>query len=170
VLSIARVLPIACLSIQWAADGYPANPKPQTYTVSPPVSRSLPDIRNTPAPQQLGALILVSALALAALAIAVAVLAKILVGSFEQIEIAEMHQKGVQVFRALDTDLRQLHLSNRDYAEFDDSVAFLETHNPAFISANFTRETLAGLHVDIVWIVDSHGNEVYSGYFDRNRN
>ena len=145
-------------------------PQTQTYTVSSAVSRSSSDIRSTRAPQRLGALIAVCTLALAVLGVAVFVLAGILVGSFEQIETAEMHQKSAQVFRALDTDLRQLHVSNRDYAEFDDSVAFLETHNPAFISANFTREPLAGMHVDLVWIVDSHGNEVYSCYFDRNRN
>ncbi|MBS0378118.1 MAG: EAL domain-containing protein [Proteobacteria bacterium] len=111
----------------------------------------------------------VCALAVIGLSFAVAVLAKFLISSFEVIETKEMRQKTAQILQALDADLRQLHVSNRDYAEWDDSVSYLDTRNPAYISANFTRETLAGMRVDVVWMIDKDGNDVYSTYFDRHK-
>lgn len=111
--------------------------------------------------------IVVCALSVVALIVAVAVLAKILIGSFEEIESGEMRQKSAQIMQALDADLRQLHISNRDYAEWDDSTAYLDTRNAAYVSANFTRETLAGMRVDVVWMVDKDGHDVYSCYYDR---
>ncbi|HTV49789.1 MAG TPA: CHASE4 domain-containing protein, partial [Steroidobacteraceae bacterium] len=95
--------------------------------------------------------------------------ARILVGSFARIETDEMRQKAMQLVQALDADLRQLDVSNRDYADWDDAVAFLHTRDPLFVAANFTRETLKGMHVDVVLIADGQGLDVYSGYYDRAR-
>ena len=39
--------------------------------------------------------------------------------------------------------------------------------NPRFIAANFVRETLTGMHVDIVLIADRDGRELYSCFMDR---
>jgi diguanylate cyclase (GGDEF)-like protein/PAS domain S-box-containing protein len=134
------------------------------------MSHELSDTRYLRSVRRLRPLLIGSVLALATLCVAVTLLAKILISSFEQVEDAEMRQEGAQVFRALETDLRQLHISNRDYAEWDDAVAYLQTRNPAFIAANYTRETLTGMRVDVVWMADRDGNEVYSCYLDRTRN
>jgi len=134
------------------------------------LSQELSDTRYQRSVRSLRPLLIGCVVALMVVCIAVVLLARILLSSFEQVETAETRQKATQVFQALETDLRQLHMSNRDYAEWDDAVAYLHTRNPAFIAANYTRETLTGMRVDVVWMVDRDGNEVYSCYLDRTRN
>jgi diguanylate cyclase (GGDEF)-like protein/PAS domain S-box-containing protein len=97
----------------------------------------------------------------------IAIGARSLIGSFEQLETAAELQKAEQVDRAFAADLNQLAISNRDYAEFDDAAEFVGNRNHKFIATNLLAETLVGLHVDLVWIVDARGQEVYSGYLDR---
>lgn len=111
--------------------------------------------------------VLFCALLLLALVMAVTVLASLLIRSFEQVETADLQQKATQLARALDADLRQLAVSNRDYAEWDEAFNYIQTFDPHFISANFTRETLSGMRVDVVWMVDRDGHEIYSCFFDR---
>ncbi len=90
-----------------------------------------------------------------------------LMGSFQNVESAATSQKAMQVYRAFEADLRQLAMSNRDYAQWDDSVQFVQDRNQHFIDANLVPYTLNGLHVDLVWIVDRDGKEIYSGITDR---
>jgi diguanylate cyclase (GGDEF)-like protein/PAS domain S-box-containing protein len=107
-------------------------------------------------------------LTLLAVVIGVTVGARALIGSFEQVEAAATAQKAAQVYRAFEADLRQLAISNRDYAEWDDAEAFYQDRNPRFVPANFNHDALAGMHVDVVWIVDAQGNEIYSCIASRN--
>lgn len=74
--------------------------------------------------------------------------------SFAHITADAMDQKARQLYRAFNTDLRQLEISTRDYAEWDDAANFAATGDPSFIAANFTTETLARMRVDLAWIVD----------------
>jgi diguanylate cyclase (GGDEF)-like protein len=104
---------------------------------------------------------------LLAICAAVIGVGSILISSFRQIELGEMQQRAAQLHQALEADLRQLDVDDRDYAEWDDASAFLQNQNPAFVSANFTSETLGGMRIDIAWIVDAHGATVYSLYRDR---
>jgi sensor domain CHASE-containing protein len=90
-----------------------------------------------------------------------------LMGSFKGVESAATAQKAMQVYRAFEADLRQLALTNRDYAQWDDSVQFVQDHNQHYIDANLVPNTLNGIHVDLVWIVDRDGKEIYSGLTDR---
>jgi diguanylate cyclase (GGDEF)-like protein len=39
--------------------------------------------------------------------------------------------------------------------------------DPAFIAGNFSAEQLSGMHVDVVWIVDPEGRDVFSRSIDR---
>ena len=90
-----------------------------------------------------------------------------LMGSFEHVESAATAQKAMQVYRAFEADLRQLAMTNRDYAQWDDSVQFVQDRNQHYIDANLVANTLNGIHVDLVWIVDRDGKEIYSGITDR---
>jgi diguanylate cyclase (GGDEF)-like protein/PAS domain S-box-containing protein len=112
-------------------------------------------------------LILFCAVTLAVLCGGIVIGSRSLIGSFEQVESAAVAQKAQQVFRAFDADLNQLAISDRDYAEFDDAADFVRDRNPKFVATNLVPETLSGLHVDLVWIVDGSGQEIYSGYLDR---
>ena len=112
-------------------------------------------------------LLVLCALALAALGIAIFVSSRFLIGSFEQVEAAAVEQKAAQVYNAFEADLRQLAISNRDYAEWDDAAEFVHSGNPQFVAANFVRESLNGMHVDVVWIADHSGHEAFSCFMDR---
>jgi diguanylate cyclase (GGDEF)-like protein/PAS domain S-box-containing protein len=101
------------------------------------------------------------------LGVALAAVARTLIASFAQVEATAVSQKTLQVYRAFEADLRQLAISNRDYAEWDDAAEFVRTGDSKFIAANFVRETLTGMHVDVVWIVDRDGREIYSCFTDR---
>jgi diguanylate cyclase (GGDEF)-like protein/PAS domain S-box-containing protein len=101
------------------------------------------------------------------LCVGVGVAARALTASFGQVEAAVTVQKALQVYRAFEADVRQLELSNRDYAEWDDAVEFVHDGNPRFITTNFVPDALNVMRVDVVWIVDASGRELYSGINDR---
>jgi diguanylate cyclase (GGDEF)-like protein/PAS domain S-box-containing protein len=90
-----------------------------------------------------------------------------LMKSFEQVEAAETGRKAAQVYRAFAAELRELAISDLDYATWDDSEQFVHEHNQHFIDGNLVRQNFMGLHVDLVWIVDKEGHEIYSGFTDR---
>jgi diguanylate cyclase (GGDEF)-like protein len=123
-------------------------------------------LRGKPA-HPLRTLIAFSVLAVAALAIGVTVVARALTSSFRQLENSATQQKSEQVYRAFEADLRQLYISNRDYAEWDDAEQYIRTRNQDFIGSNFSAETLLAMHVDLVWIMDSEGKDVYSQFLNR---
>jgi len=104
---------------------------------------------------------------LAALGASLALAAGIFDRSFAHIEADAMSQKARQLHHAFNTDLRQLEISTRDYAEWDEAAAFTGSGDPRFIAANFTAETLAGMHVDLAWIVGRDGRPLYSAVLDR---
>jgi diguanylate cyclase (GGDEF)-like protein len=97
----------------------------------------------------------------------VTLVARALTSSFSQLEHAATEQKAEQVYRAFEADLHQLYISNRDYAEWDDAESFVTTRDPDFISGNFSPETLLAMHVDMVWIVDANGRDIFSTRVDR---
>ena len=112
-------------------------------------------------------LIVVCSLTLLGLCAGLTAGARALLGSFRLIEADAMGQKATQLYHAFDSDLQQLNIGNRDYAEWDDTADYLLSGNPKYIAANFVPETLSGLHVDIAWIVAADGHDVYSCYLDR---
>lgn len=121
--------------------------------------------------KQLRPLLLFCVLALVVLAIGVTLAARGLMNSFGHVEKDATTQKAEQVYRAFEADLKQLYISNRDYAEWDDAEAFIRDreHNGDFIANNFSVPTLTSMHVDLVWIVDAQGRDIHSGLIDRNK-
>jgi diguanylate cyclase (GGDEF)-like protein len=106
--------------------------------------------------------LIVCSMAIAVL-LAIAVLGRtVLIESFEKIEADLIDQSIVQVRKALHADLKQLEVSNRDYAQWDDAYRFMAEGDRSYIDSNYQPETLEGLQVDLVWIVDAAGRDVYS--------
>jgi diguanylate cyclase (GGDEF)-like protein/PAS domain S-box-containing protein len=101
------------------------------------------------------------------LCIGVAVAARALIASFEQVESAITAQKALQVYRAFEADARQLELGNSEYAQWDDAVEFVHDGNARFIATNFVPDALSAVRVDVIWIVDRGGRELFSGFNDR---
>jgi diguanylate cyclase (GGDEF)-like protein len=87
--------------------------------------------------------------------------------SFERVEAAETGRKAAQVSRAFEAELRELAISDLDYATWDDSEQFVHDRNQHFVDGNLVRQNFLGLHVDLIWIVDRDGHEIYSGFTDR---
>ena len=90
-----------------------------------------------------------------------------LMKSFEHVEAAETGRRAAQVYRAFTAELRELAISDLDYATWDDSQQFVRDGNQHFIDSNLVRQNFMGLHVDLIWIVDKDGREIYSGFADR---
>jgi diguanylate cyclase (GGDEF)-like protein len=97
----------------------------------------------------------------------VAIAARTLLSRFNELEDSAARQRAEQVYRAFETDLKQLQISNRDYAEWDAAQEFMQTRDTAFLTGNFSAITLLGMHVDFVWITDAAGREVFSRLADR---
>ena len=91
---------------------------------------------------------------------------RFLTDSFVAIEAVATELKAHQLLQALNTELRQLAISARDYAEWDSAADFATGANPAFLDGNFTRATMSAMHADLVWIVDRSGADLYSGHYD----
>ncbi len=89
-----------------------------------------------------------------------------LTDSFVVIEASATELKARQLLQALNTELRQLAIITRDYAEWDSAADFATGANPTFLDGNFTPETMSAMHADLVWIVDRSGADLYSGYYD----
>lgn len=115
---------------------------------------------------QLKPLILFCACTLVVLIIGVYFAAQGLMGSFGRVEDADVTQKSVQVYRGFEADLRQLAISNRDYAEWDDAEQYIRGHDMDFIERNFSAETVTSMNVDVVWIVDPDGRTLFSTLVD----
>ena len=130
-------------------------------------TQSAPDTHHTPAGRHLLNWVAFFALILLSLCLGIAAAAWTLIGSFDKVEAAATDQKAMQVYRAFEADLRQLTISDRDYAQWDDAAEFVLDGNSRFIAANFSRDTLTGMHVDIVLIADRDGRELYSCFMDR---
>ena len=92
----------------------------------------------------------------------IAASARLLMQPFRFLEAQTTQGEAVQVLRAFTADLHQLDLSARDYAEWDDAEAYTRTRDPAFLKGNFSRDSLEGIHVDLVWLLGSDGADVYS--------
>ena len=121
------------------------------------------------ASRQLLPLIIAGSITAAVLLAAIPIAGHALLQSFSVVETSETRQHAEQVLRAFDADLGQLAISNRDYAEWDDAEKYVRTKNPEFISANFSKDSLNGMHVDLVRITRADGTELYSGFLDRHR-
>ena len=117
--------------------------------------------------RQLRPLVVFCGVTLIALSIGVTLAAQGLMGSFGKVERDATRQKAEQVYRAFEADLRQLAISNRDYAEWDDAQQFMVMRDQGFIDGNFSADTLSEMHVDLVWIVDRDGRDVYSTLVNR---
>src|ERR1035441_832464 len=86
----------------------------------------------------------------------------VLLRSFRQLEVVGMQQDAIRVYRALSADLGQLARSNSDSAEWESASGFVSDGNAQFIAANFTSDTLRGMHVDLVRIIGKDHRHLFS--------
>lgn len=63
----------------------------------------------------------------------------------------------------------ELDLLCGDYAMWDETIAFIEAPDPAFVEGNFPEESYARGLFDLVWILDAEGRFVYRGSYEEGR-
>lgn len=90
----------------------------------------------------------------------------ILLHNFHNLESQYVRQDVARALDALDDDLSSLSTSTQDYAEWDDTYSFLETRNPNYLKSNFVDATFAYLRLNLVLLLDTNGEIVFSKGFD----
>lgn len=96
------------------------------------------------------------------LAATLAVVGKLFVSRFDTIENAQALRKAEQLLQAVDADLNQLAISARDYGQWDQMYQYIQRPTQDFVDVNFTPYSLAGMEVDMVAILNAHGELVFS--------
>jgi diguanylate cyclase (GGDEF)-like protein/PAS domain S-box-containing protein len=81
----------------------------------------------------------------------------ILARSFAEIETDTVKQSVERVRRAIEADLGQLEATTSDYARWTETYDFVLSHDENYVGANFTRDALMNLRIDVAWIADAHG-------------
>lgn len=90
----------------------------------------------------------------------------ILLESFRQLEDRETRQNVQRALNALDDELAGLSSSNRDYATWDDTYAFIQDGNQEYIDNNLGDEFIVNLNVSFMIFVNAAGEVVYSKAVD----
>ncbi len=111
-------------------------------------------------PRRLGIVLVVASLSGCLLAVQSATTWKVISNSFASLE----HQQGErgieQAVRALEEDINQLATAAHDYSEWDYAYEFAATHDQHFVQANLAVDALENLRVDVVWIIDTQGQDI----------
>lgn len=107
-------------------------------------------------------LIAITTLALAFLAGVTLVLDRVLLANYASLEADSIRQSTEQVVKALHAEVGQIAVVGNDYASWDDMYAFVRDRNPKFPELNFSKLGLREMDVDVAWVVDEAGREVYS--------
>jgi diguanylate cyclase (GGDEF)-like protein len=96
------------------------------------------------------------------LAATLVVAAKLFVSRFDTIEDARTLQKAEQIVQGVDADLNQLAISTRDYGQWDQMYNYIQHPTQQFVDVNFTPDSLASMEVDMVAILNPHGELMFS--------
>ncbi len=90
------------------------------------------------------------------------VLDRVLLANYASLEADSIRQSTEQVVKALHAEVGQIAVVGNDYASWDDMYAFVRDRNPKFPELNFSKLGLREMDVDVVYVVDEQGREVYS--------
>ncbi|MEI6043933.1 MAG: response regulator [Chloroflexota bacterium] len=113
--------------------------------------------------------LLIISLTLIALIMALyATLSNILLGGFASLEEREVKDNLARINDALTEDIVNLNLMAIDWAEWDDTYAFVEDGNKEYLTNNFADSTFSRLKFNLVLIADSTGRVIFGTGFDLN--
>jgi len=91
---------------------------------------------------------------------------QVLLGSFANLEEQEMRYAVGQVFEYFSIEQKNLMATTKDYANWDDTYAFLQSRDETFIQSNLSGATLLDLHVNFVILFDQSFASVRALQFD----
>lgn len=104
--------------------------------------------------------VLVSVAVTSLVAILYFLFATILLNGFTQLEQFDTRQNVERALNALSSQIESLTSKNSDWAAWDETYAFVEDGNPAFIENNLNCSILAQLDVDVIVFIHSSGRIV----------
>ncbi len=90
----------------------------------------------------------------------------ILMGGFANVEEQDTRQNVERALAALSDDLAELMRSNRDYAAWDDTYAYIEDANEAYVQNNLADTTFSNLRLNMAVFVNTAGRVVYGKGYD----
>ena len=82
-------------------------------------------------------------------------------GSFANLEDHEVLRNVDRAKLALSSDIDQLNSTERDWAAWNDTYAFIMNRNQNYISANLNADVLSNLRLNLILFVDSSGQLVF---------
>jgi len=91
---------------------------------------------------------------------------RILLGGLQEIETMECAKDLKRSVIAIKSEVANIDVTARDYANWDDMYAFAISHAPAFLASNFTASTFIDQKLNFIIITDRPGNILYSSGFD----
>ncbi|MRR31054.1 hypothetical protein EG834_12195, partial [bacterium] len=83
-----------------------------------------------------------------------------LLSNFSSLEHRAVSTDAQRVQKAIQQELNDLGILVGDYAAWDDTYAYMQTHDEKYIANNFTAASLLNLKVDYVLFLDSTRNVV----------
>ena len=92
----------------------------------------------------------------------------ILLDGLQGIEIETSSENYQRVIHALDFQLDKICTLNRDWAQWNDTYAFMATADEGYIRSNLVDETYLNAGVNLICYVDTDGEPVYGRVFDQN--
>jgi len=111
-------------------------------------------------------LLIIGAALISLIMVLYATASTILLHDFHNLEAQYVRQDVVRALDALDEDLSSLNTSAQDYAEWDDTYSFVNTRNEKFVKSNFVDSTFVYLRLNLLVLLDSSGNTIFSKGFD----
>ncbi|MEG4007480.1 response regulator [Microcoleus sp. Pol11C1] len=111
-------------------------------------------------------LLIISAALISLIVVLYATASTILLHDFHNLEAQYVRQDVARALDALDDDLSNLDTSAQDYAEWDDTYSFAVTRNEKFVKSNFVDSTFVYLRLNLLVLLDSNGQTIFSKGFD----
>ncbi len=89
-----------------------------------------------------------------------------LLRAFAEAEVRDTERDVHHARMFLTDELRAMDVLNHDWASWDDTYAFIEDANPAYIRANLTDATFQNTHLNLMLFVHTSGRVVWAGAYD----
>ncbi len=89
-----------------------------------------------------------------------------LLRAFAEAELRDTEHDAHRVRAFLEDELRPIDTLNHDWASWDDTYAFIEDVNPAYIRSNITDETFLNTHLNLMLFVHASGRVVLARAYD----
>ncbi|RXE57176.1 hypothetical protein ABH15_03400 [Methanoculleus taiwanensis] len=90
----------------------------------------------------------------------------LLLESYTSLEEQEMQEQMQRATRALENEIASINRMNEDWAQWDDTYAFIEDRNEEYIGSNIVDTTFSNLGLNLMLFVNNSGQIVFSEAFD----